>query len=129
MNIDAIVFKTAPARFTAWGKRLPYDLITLPETIKAGTAARLADYALRELSEAGFDVNGWACEVYTMDGDDAPADRSYTVEFINQKGGMVGVCGILTAKGWPSLNHGLIIDSGRTARAALGQPTEEGEKA
>ena len=51
---------------------------------------------------------------YTMDGDERPANRFYTVEFTNPKGGMVGIQGIMTERGWPSLDHGLCIDRDRT---------------
>jgi len=104
------VLKRGPARFTMVGTKLPYTLHETGEEISAGLAKRLHAYALRRLSNAGFPVSDWDCEVYTMDGDNRPADRSYTVEFTNSKGGMIGLQGILTNHGWPVVDHGFCID-------------------
>ena len=101
------------ARFNMVGQRLPYNLYETDQTISPGLVKRLRNYALKSLEDAGFEVSQWACEVYTMDGDEPPSSRFYTVEFTNEKGGMLGVQGILTSKGWPHIDHGLCIDVGR----------------
>lgn len=102
------------ARFDMVGQKLPHSLHDTDEQITPGLAKRLAYYAVNELEDNGFDISGWSCEVYTMDGDDRPSQRFYTVEFTHPKGGMVGVQGILTSHGWPNLDHGLCIDRGRS---------------
>lgn len=99
--------------FNMVGQRLPDSLRDVDEVISPGLVQRLHRYALKNMAEAGFDVSGWDCEVYTMDGDDRPSDRAYCVEFTNAKGGMIGVQGILTSHGHPCLDHGLHIDQGR----------------
>lgn len=99
------------ARFNQVGQFLGYPLTTTQETISPGLAKRLHAYALQRLDDAGFKniVEGWAVEVYTMDGDDRPANRSYCVKFKNAKGGAIEVIGILTRNGWPTLDHGYSI--------------------
>lgn len=114
------VLRRGPARFTQSGQCLPYSLHDTDETISAGLVARLRRYAAAILQDAGFPIETWACEVYTMDAEDRPSDRSYVVEFTNAKGGMIGVQGILiTNKGWPCLDHGVCCAIGR-------QPTDGG---
>lgn len=107
--ITSSVYVTGQPRFDMVGKRLPDVLHGTSETISAGLVARLHGYARRTLADSGFGVEGWPCEVYTMDGDLRPAERLYCVEFITPKGGRIGVQGILTEHGWPTLNHGLTI--------------------
>lgn len=113
-ELRILVMVRGEPQFNMVGQRLPDHLHDTDEQISAGLVARLYRYALRSLGDAGFEVSAWDCEVYTMDGDDRPADRFYTVEFTNPKGGMVGVQGIVTERGWPSLDHGLCIDRDRT---------------
>lgn len=81
------------------------------ECISDGLAARLHRYALARMDEAGFGttVKEWATEVTTIDGNDAPANRSYCVQFENANGGYIALVGILTNKGWPTLGHGFEI--------------------
>jgi hypothetical protein len=100
-----------PTWFDMTGKRLATTLRTLPGSISAGLATRLHRYAVSRLKEAGFAVmvEGWEVEVYTLDGEDLPADRSYCVKFENTSGGYIEVVGILTDKGWPNVGHGFEI--------------------
>jgi hypothetical protein len=100
-------------RFNMVGQKMPDSLHDMAESISPGLVKRLHRYGLQGMADAGFEVAGWICEIYTMDGDDRPANRSYCVEFTNSKGGMLGVQGILTHRGYPCLDHGLIIDSDR----------------
>lgn len=113
MTITNTVLRRGPARFTMVGKKLPDSLHDTDEQIKPGTVKRLYNYALREITGAGFAVAEWDCEVYTMDADEAPEDRAYCVEFTNEMGGMIGLQGILVHRGWPTVDHGLTIDCGR----------------
>ncbi|GEL42305.1 hypothetical protein MEX01_28960 [Methylorubrum extorquens] len=119
-RITSTVLRRGAARFDMVGQRLPDSLHDTGQFISNGTVKRLHRYALRALTDAGFDVSEWACEVYTMDGDDAPSERTYCVEFTNAKGGMLGVQGIHTYKGHPCLDHGLCIDFGRSTPIAAG---------
>lgn len=91
------------------GQRLPDSLHDTDQTITAGLVSRLTRYALTRLQESGFEPPAHASEVYTMDADLPPPERFYCVEFINAKGGRIGVQGILTERGWPTLDHGLCI--------------------
>jgi len=105
------VLKENPPRFNMVGQLLTPTLATLDEQISAGLAKRLHKYAMTRLDAAGFlDMcKTWTPEVYTTDGDDSPADRSYTVRFRNSKDGYIEVTGILTRHGWPFLDHGFDI--------------------
>lgn len=107
--IRSEVLVRGPARFDMCGQRLPDSLHDTDQTISQGLANRLRAYALGQLDASGSDVQAWACSVYTMDGDLPPAERFYCVDFTNEKGGALGVQGIMTRKGWPWLNHGLTI--------------------
>lgn len=79
--------------------------------ISAGLMTRLNSYAQKRMAEAGFGPLLATCraEVYTLDGDERPSDRCYTVKFITPAGGYIEVCGIHMANGWPSLDMGLEI--------------------
>lgn len=112
-GLKVSVLQRNPARFDMVGKRLDDTLRDTAQTISPGLVQRLRSYAAKNLEEAGFEIGAWACEVYTMDADESPADRSYTVEFINPRGGMLGVQGILTRAGWPCLDHGVCVATGR----------------
>lgn len=105
------VMVTGAAQFNMCGQVLGYPLTPVAEAISAGLASRILAYALDRLDDAGFKivVQGWDAEVYTLDGDSKPADRSYTVRFKNPAKGYIEVIGILTSKGWPTLDHGLAI--------------------
>lgn len=122
--IKVSVLQRNPARFDMVGQRLSDTLRDTAQTISPGLVQRLRHYAAGALEEAGFEVSAWACEVYTMDADESPSDRSYTVEFVNSRGGMLGVQGILTRSGWPMLDHGVCVDTGRAAIS--GQKPAEG---
>lgn len=103
------VYQQKP-HFNQVGQRLPSSLHETPEQITAGLAARLRRHAAQRLTDAGFtQAVAWEAEVYTMDADEKPSERSYTVRFQNDKGGYVELCGILTANGWPNVDHGLAI--------------------
>jgi hypothetical protein len=109
--VKASVFQRNPTRFDMAGQRLTTTLTETAQTISPGLVQRLRHYAAGVLEEAGFDVGSWACEVYTLDADESPSRRVYTVEYVNPKGGMLGVKGIHTERGWPSLDHGLCVAS------------------
>lgn len=114
-QLSSSVLRRGEPRFNIGGQRLPDILRDCGEKISAGLVARLHRYALTRMREAGFVVTNWACEVYTMDGDQRPAGRYYCVEFTNASGGMIGVQGILTSKGYPCLDHGLCVAEGRAS--------------
>lgn len=109
-ELRVTVMERGEPRFTMCGQKLPDILHDTGQTISSGLVQRLHRFALSDLMDAGFDVAAWACEVYTMDGELPPSERLYTVEFTNPKGGMLGVQGIMTSKGWPCLHHGHCID-------------------
>lgn len=114
VELRTLVMVRGEARFNMVGQRLPDSLHDTDEQITAGLTQRLYRYGLQRLRDEGFEVAAWECEVYTMDGELSPAERYYAVEFTNSKGGMLGVQGIMTNKGWPCLDHGLCIGEGRT---------------
>lgn len=105
-QITTKVMRREKARFDMVGKFLGYPLSIMNEEITQGLAERLTKYALNHLDA----VNGWKVEVYTLDGDAKPSDRTYCVRFINPKGASIEVIGIFTKNGWPFLNHGLAIN-------------------
>ncbi len=102
-----------PAHFDCVGKRLPDSLHDTEQAIAHGLVSRLLRYGLSAMTEHGFNVDGWACEVYTMNGDLPRSERFYCVEFINSKGGSLGIQGIAVSHGHPFLDHGLTIDRDR----------------
>lgn len=108
-QITVTVLHRGPPRFNMVGQRLPDNLRDTDQTISPGLVARLHRYGLAAMHDAGFNVDGWRCEVYTMDGDLRPSERYYCVEFVNVKGGRIGLKGILTGHGHPALDHGFSI--------------------
>jgi len=105
------VYKHLPVRFDMTGQIVSRPISLTNESISHGLACRLYNYALNALDSAGFKetVKDWLPSVYTLDGDDSPSDRAYCVRWTNNKDGYIEVIGILTRKGWPSLDHGLSI--------------------
>lgn len=112
LPIATEVFQRGEARHDMVGRFLGYPLSVTEQQISAGLAARLVRYAERELDANGFlgAVQGWTVKVGTSDADRAPADRFYWVTWTNDKGGSISLTGILTSKGWPTLDHGLSIE-------------------
>jgi len=98
------VYVRDPARFDMTGRKLSDTITPTGDDISHGTVTRMHRYALRHLADAGFDVSTWACEVYTMDGDLPPSERTYAVEFTSTKGGKLSICGIHTSNGHPFLH-------------------------
>ena len=105
-----LVFQRGEQRFDMVGKALGTPLTGTDQNISPGLAIRLMRYAVQRMIDNGFRVEGWACEVSTMDADNRPPERTYCVKFINLKGGGIGIEGIFTTKGWPTLDHGLFIE-------------------
>lgn len=95
------------------GQRLPDSLHDTDQKIAPGLVARLVKYGRQAMDSAGFPVEGWDCEVYTMDGELRASERYYCVEFVNPKGGMIGLQGIMTRHGHPCLDHGFSIGADR----------------
>lgn len=111
MHIATTTLQRGPAQFDQVGQLLGYPLKNVKDDIRPGLAQRLVKHAQERFVEAGFGpaISGAQVEVYTMDGDDKPSDRSYNVKFLNEKGGYLELCRILTINGWPSLDHGFAI--------------------
>lgn len=105
------VLRRGPTQFDMCGQVVCRPLHTIDERISKGLAERLHRYAERELVDQGFSAlaKNAKVSVYTIDGDDKPADRSYCVRWHTPQGGYVEMIGILTRAGWPSLNHGFAI--------------------
>lgn len=95
------------------GQSLPDDLRITADAISPGLVERIDRYAVRTLTAGGFDVSSWRCEIYTLDADAPASYRSYTAEYVNAAGGMIGVSGIEMKNGHPFLHHELSIDIGR----------------
>ena len=109
--IKTEVYQRGPARFDMVGQQLPTHLSLTADGISPGLAKRLLRYGERTLCDHGFDklVSDWQPSVFTLDADEAPADRTYCVNWTNEKGGSIQVVGIYTRHGWPFLDHGLDI--------------------
>jgi hypothetical protein len=108
-TITTSVMRRGEPRFDMGGSKLPDSLHDTDMTISDGTVKRLISYAVKRLDGAGFDVSNLDREVYTTEGNSKPSERIYCVEFINAKGGKIGVQGIMTEHGHPCLDHGLSI--------------------
>lgn len=108
------IYQKQPTRFTQWGGALPNQVALIPDVeISAGMAKRLLAHAKARMNEAGFGdfAKDADVTVYSMDGDEKAADRSYSVRFNSRYGpGYIEVIGILTKNGWPSLDHGFAIN-------------------
>ncbi len=111
MQPSTTVLSRGKPQFDMSGTFLGYPLRVLPESISSGLSARLTRYAIRRLTEAGFDplLKLATIEVYTTNGDELPANRAYCVKFTTPQGGYIELIGILTKSGWPSLDHGFAI--------------------
>lgn len=109
--LKTTVMQRGKANFDMSGRFLGHQLHPVDGCISSGLASRLRTYSLDRLNSAGFKqlVEGWETEVFTADGDESPSQRSYNVSFKNPSGGYIEVVGILTSKGWPSLDHGFEI--------------------
>ena len=109
--MKTVVMLQGPPRHDMCGQSLPRNLTVTDRVISPGLAARIHRYALARLDQAGFrsSVEGWEGETYTIDGDDQPTDRAYSARFRNVAGGYLEVIGILTSRGWPTIDHGLSI--------------------
>lgn len=110
MQVSTEVLTKGEARFWA-GKKLPDSLHNTDQTISPGLVARLVRYGRTAMEQAGFVVEGWSCEVYTMDGDLPLSERYYCVEFVNAKGGRIGLQGVGIGRGGhPCIDHGYSVD-------------------
>ena len=111
LHIETEVLLRGQARHDMVGRFLGYPLHITEQQISAGLAKRLVRYGEHVLDDNGFldMVQGWAVKVGTNDADKTPANRFYWVTWTNEKGGTINVTGILTSKGWPTLDHGLTI--------------------
>ena len=105
------VLKPGPTEFNMCGQVACRPLLDTDESISKGLAERLHRYAERELIGHGFGAlaKDAQVKVYTIDGDDRPADRSYCVRWHTPQGGYVELIGILTRAGWPCVDHGFAI--------------------
>jgi len=110
--LNTEVLKQGPTQFNMVGQVIGRPLHTADERISPGLAERLHRYAEKELIDHGFGALAKDAKVtvYTIDGNDKPADRSYCVRWHTPKGGYVELIGILTRAGWPTLHHGWDID-------------------
>lgn len=111
-GVKVTTMKRGPAQFNCVGSFLHYPLIEIGGTISQGLVERLVRYAHDRVGRAGFAraIEGTSVEVYTMDAENRPSDRTYGVKFINDQGGEIEVCQIHTRAGWPFLDHGLAIE-------------------
>ena len=117
--ITASVLQRGSPRFNMVGQRLPDSIHDTDQIISPGLIRRLHRYASGRLSEIGFDIEDWQCEISTMDGDVLVSERYYCVEFTNERGGMLGVQGIAIGRGGhPCLDHGICVDEGRALAGA-----------
>ena len=109
-EVSVSVMIRGPVRHNMCGQSLPPNLYDVEGgTISHGLVARLHAYGVKTLSAEGFDVAGWPSEVSTLDGDAPPSERFYSVKFLNEKGGAIGVEGIMTRQGHPFLDHGIFV--------------------
>ena len=78
------------------------------ESISPGLASRLESYARKRVVDAGLPalLEGWTVEIYTTDGELPPSERYYVVKWQNTQGTEIQLTGILTNRGWPTVDHG-----------------------
>lgn len=112
MKIKTVVSKRVPQEEVCCGWSRPDLVVDVPGEISQGLAKRLVKYAAKRLKSVGFNEpieKNWPVEVYTMDAENLPADRTYVVKRENKDGGIIEVIGIFTKSGHPFLDHGLSI--------------------
>lgn len=112
MTIESTVYVKQPTRHTMYGAAIPKDLrVDVSSEISGGLVKRLVSYAIEGFESAGFMsfVREARLSVYTVDGDLQSPDRSYCVRAQCEKGGYIEMIGILTSKGWPTIDHGFYI--------------------
>ncbi len=105
LTISTVVHNASPTRFDMTGRSLGRDLHVSSESIKPGLVDRLVRYAINKLQEGGFPVFQNVQVSTTKD------EGYYTVKFINDKGGYIGLTGILIGRGGhPHLHYSFIAD-------------------
>lgn len=108
--IKSEVYKKGEYRHDMCGQTLPQQVFITEDDISQGTCERLVNYATDRIKQAGLGfILNWNCVVSTLDQDLLPPDRVYCVNWTNEQGTRISVDGILTRKGWPSLDHGISI--------------------
>ena len=104
MKVKSTVLKIHPATFDMTGRFLGYPMTPTDTEIKTGLLSRLIRYACERLTDAGFPI------FERVEVEQVADEGYYHVTFQNDKGGRIGVQGIMTKPGgWPTLDHGLTI--------------------
>jgi hypothetical protein len=102
-TIELNTYTAGESRFDMCGQSLPTFLHKVENTIPNGLAIRLKNYASKRLREYGFPVYS-RCVVDKTD------DGFYSVNFVNESKGNIGIVGIVIGRGgWPTLDYGVDI--------------------
>ena len=113
MTPKTVVYAKHEQRFDLAGQPIPRSLCKVDESISAGLAKRLQAYAIKRMKPAGLPpfYLDWQCVVETADAELPPAERAYSVYWVNDDLTEIGVQGILTNRGWPFLDHGIFLNA------------------
>jgi hypothetical protein len=112
MPIMTLTSTAGPARFNMCGQALPASILSAPdaEPIRPGLAKRLASYMRQRIEGAGITPrDDWIVQVETLEAERPPSERSYLVRFVTHTGAEIGVQGIFTDNGWPTMDCGIFI--------------------
>lgn len=112
--METEVWRKLPTRFDVCGQVVGNPIEITEQVISPGMAQRLHRYALDRLYKAGFGLlaSGSKVTVYTLDADDPPPERVYCVRWsrkVSVTNGYIELSGIMTRRGWPSLDHGFTV--------------------
>jgi hypothetical protein len=110
MTVATEVMVKGPPKFDMCGQFKGYPLtVNMNDVISPGLVRRLVQWASQQMESAGFPIFDRVL-VSTTDGAERTSHRMYRVTFTNEKGGSIGVQGILTRNGWPFVDHGFFIE-------------------
>ncbi len=112
-NVYSTVFERGEPVFDIAGKFLHNPLNeTKRIEVKAVMMSRLVGYAIQQMETFGFPVSCHeVCVQLTIDPGETLGDGVFSVGFKNEKGGIVGVYGIMIKNAWPFIDHGFFIDT------------------
>jgi len=112
-NVYSTVFERGEPVFNIAGKFL-YNPLRETDRIEVKTEmmTRLVRYATQQMEAFGFPVSCQeVCVELTLDPGDKLSDGVFSVGFKNEKGGILGIYGIMIKNAWPFIDHGFFIET------------------
>lgn len=80
--------------------------------VKPGMMKRVLNYARKQMDAYGFPCSSHeVCVELMLEPGENLSDGYFSVRFKNEKGGVIGVEGIMIKNAWPILDHGFFLDT------------------